>query len=84
MLNYKTLVMDDGLHDWVPGLCLWAIQLMSCNMRKQVPEMTQWYTVCLRSRVNHDLQVKLSELLFTTLHLMSVMISVLPSLSMSA
>ena len=56
-LHYATIVCLKLCQGWFQG-CLLGQSISLAELGKQAPEMTQWYTVCLRTRVNLDFHGK--------------------------
>ena len=63
-LHNATIVCLELCQSWFQG-CLLGQSISLAELGKQAPEMTQWYTVCLRSRVNLNFHGKYFAFKFT-------------------
>ena len=63
-LHNATIICLKLCQSWFQGCLLWQ-SISLAELGKQAPEMTQWYTVCLRSRVNLNFHGKYFAFKFT-------------------
>ena len=63
-LHNATIICLKLCQGWFQGCLLWQ-SISLAELGKQAPEMTQWYTVCLGSRVNLNFHGKCLAFKFT-------------------